>query len=48
MSCAYNDWMVEEWCGGVGRSLVPLIIVPLWDVELAADEVRRNAAGRQR
>jgi predicted TIM-barrel fold metal-dependent hydrolase len=41
---AYNDWMVEEWCGSSGGRLVPLCIVPLWDVELAVAEVRRNAA----
>jgi len=41
---AYNDWMVEEWCGDAGGRLIPLIIVQLWDVELAAAEVRRNAA----
>jgi predicted TIM-barrel fold metal-dependent hydrolase len=41
---AYNDWMVEEWCGGSGGRLIPLCIVPLWDVQLAAAEVRRNAA----
>jgi predicted TIM-barrel fold metal-dependent hydrolase len=41
---AYNDWMVEEWCGDSGGRLIPLIIVPLWDAALAADEVRRNAA----
>jgi predicted TIM-barrel fold metal-dependent hydrolase len=41
---AYNDWMVEEWCGGSGGRLIPLTIVPLWDVELAAAEVHRNAA----
>jgi predicted TIM-barrel fold metal-dependent hydrolase len=40
---AYNDWMVEEWCGDSGGALIPLIIVPLWDAELAAAEVRRNA-----
>ena len=40
---AYNDWMVEEWCGDSGGRLIPLIIVPLWDAELAAQEVRRNA-----
>jgi predicted TIM-barrel fold metal-dependent hydrolase len=40
---AYNDWMVEEWCGDSGGRLIPLVIVPLWDVELAAREVRRNA-----
>ena len=40
---AYNDWMVEEWCGDSGGALIPLIIVPLWDADLAAAEVRRNA-----
>ncbi len=40
----YNDWMVEEWCGGGNDVLIPLCIVPLWDAELAAAEVRRNAA----
>ena len=41
---AYNDWMVEEWCGDSDGHLIPLCIVPLWDAELAAAEVRRNAA----
>ena len=41
---AYNDWMVEEWCGDSDGKLIPLIIVPLWDADLAAAEVRRNAA----
>ena len=41
---AYNDWMVEEWCGDSGGRLIPLTIVPLWDADLAAAEVRRNAA----
>lgn len=44
---AYNDWTVESWCAvavGPRRPLVPLCLVPLWDVELAAAEVRRNAA----
>ena len=41
---AYNDFTVEEWAGeGEGR-LIPLCLVPLWDVQLAAAEVRRNAA----
>jgi predicted TIM-barrel fold metal-dependent hydrolase len=41
---AYNDWMVEEWCGGSGGRLLPLCLIPLWDPRLAAEEVRRNAA----
>jgi predicted TIM-barrel fold metal-dependent hydrolase len=41
---AYNDWQVEEWCAGSHGRLIPLCLVPLWDVGLAAAEVRRNAA----
>lgn len=41
---AYNDWMVDEWCGDSNGRLIPNIIIPLWDAKLAADEVRRNAA----
>ncbi len=41
---AYNDYQVEEWCAGTGGRLIPLVIVPLWDPQLAAAEVRRNAA----
>jgi predicted TIM-barrel fold metal-dependent hydrolase len=40
---AYNDWMVDEWCGDSGGRLIPLPIIPLWDAQLAAAEVRRNA-----
>jgi predicted TIM-barrel fold metal-dependent hydrolase len=41
---AYNDFMIDEWCAGegVGR-LIPLVIVPLWDADLAAEEIRRCA-----
>ena len=45
---AYNDWMIEEWCGDSGGRLIPLGIVPLWDPQLAAAEVRRNAARGQK
>ena len=41
---AYNDFMVEEWCAGSNGRLIPLCIVPLWDADLAAAEIRRNAA----
>jgi predicted TIM-barrel fold metal-dependent hydrolase len=40
---AYNDWMVEDWCGAAPGRYIPLIVIPLWDPELAAREVRRNA-----
>jgi predicted TIM-barrel fold metal-dependent hydrolase len=42
---AYNDWMIEDWCGGEGAGhLIPLTLVPLWDPVLAAKEIRRCAA----
>ena len=41
---AYNDWMVDEWCGGSGGRLLPLCLVPLWDADLATAEIERNAA----
>jgi predicted TIM-barrel fold metal-dependent hydrolase len=40
---AYNDWMIEEWCGLAPGRYIPLTLVPLWDPGLAATEVRRNA-----
>jgi predicted TIM-barrel fold metal-dependent hydrolase len=42
---AYNDWMIDEWCGGDARGhLIPLTLLPLWDPDLAAVEVERCAA----
>lgn len=41
---AYNDWMVDEWCGGSGGRLISLCLIPLWDPRAAAREIRRNAA----
>jgi predicted TIM-barrel fold metal-dependent hydrolase len=40
---AYNDFVVEEWCAGSNGRLVPMGIVPLWDVDLAVAEARRLA-----
>jgi predicted TIM-barrel fold metal-dependent hydrolase len=41
----YNDWMIDEWTAGDGRGrLIPLTLVPLWDADLAAEEIRRCAA----
>ena len=41
---AYNDWMIDEWCGSAPDRFIPMALVPLWDPELAAAEVRRAAA----
>ena len=40
---AYNDWHVDEWCGAYPERFIPCGILPLFDVEEAAKEVRRLA-----
>jgi predicted TIM-barrel fold metal-dependent hydrolase len=40
----YNDWLIEDWAGQSHGRLIPSAVIPLWDVGLAAHEVRRNAA----
>jgi predicted TIM-barrel fold metal-dependent hydrolase len=41
---AYNDWMIDEWCGSAPDRFIPMTVVQLWDPVLAAEEVRRCAA----
>jgi predicted TIM-barrel fold metal-dependent hydrolase len=41
---AYNDWHIEDWCGAAPDRFIPLMIPPIWDPRLMADEVRRCAA----
>jgi len=40
---AYNDWAVDEWAGSYPGRFIPLGLVPMWDVDLAAQEVHRLA-----
>ena len=40
---AYNDWAIDEWCGAYPGRFIPLGIVPMWDVDLAVEEVHRLA-----
>ncbi len=41
---AYNDWHIDEWCGSYPGRFIPLALVPLWDPEEMASEVRRASA----
>jgi hypothetical protein len=43
MCQAYNDWHIQEWCGAYPGRFIPLMIPPIWDPKLMADEVRRVA-----
>jgi predicted TIM-barrel fold metal-dependent hydrolase len=41
---AYNDWMIEQWCAADPDRFIPCQLPWLADPEVAADEIRRNAA----
>lgn len=41
---AYNDWHIDEWCGAYPDRMIPQAVVPIWDPELCAEEIRRTAA----
>jgi predicted TIM-barrel fold metal-dependent hydrolase len=40
---AWNDWMIDEWCGAHPDRFIPCQLPWLHDVETAADMVRANA-----
>ena len=40
---AYNDWHVDEWCGAHPERFIPCGMIPLFDAEEGAKEVRRLA-----
>ncbi len=41
---AYNDWILDEWCGSAPGRYIPMTIIPLWDPRAAAKEIERCAA----
>ncbi len=41
---AYNDWHVHDWCGAAPGRFIPLCMIPMWDMQAAAAEVKRMAA----
>jgi predicted TIM-barrel fold metal-dependent hydrolase len=41
---AYNQWLIEEWYGAYPHRFIPSQLPWLLDVEVAAEEIRRNAA----
>lgn len=40
---AWNDWVLEEWCGTDPSRMIPMQLPWLRDPEVAATEIRRNA-----
>ncbi|GAB04840.1 amidohydrolase family protein [Gordonia amarae] len=41
---AWNDYVLDEWCPTDPERLIPLVILPLWDIEASVAEVHRTAA----
>ena len=41
---AYNDWHVDEWCGTYPGRMIPLGILPIWDIYETVAEIKRLAA----
>ncbi len=41
---AYNDWHLDAWCGAEPGRFIPNQIAYLRDPDVAAEEIRRNAA----
>ncbi|TDC91584.1 amidohydrolase family protein [Actinomadura sp. 7K507] len=41
---AWNDYILDEWCATAPDRFIPLIILPLWDVDLSVAEIERCAA----
>lgn len=41
---AYNDWHLEDWCNAAPGRFIPLMIIPWWDPQAAAAEIKRMSA----
>ena len=37
---AYNDWLVE-WCSADSRRLIPMMMLPFWDIDASVAEMKR-------
>ena len=40
---AYNDWHIDEFCGVAPDRLIPMVSLPLYDIDAAVAEVKRTA-----
>jgi predicted TIM-barrel fold metal-dependent hydrolase len=38
---AWNDWHVLEWCGTVPGRMIPMMLLPLWDMGETLAEIKR-------
>jgi predicted TIM-barrel fold metal-dependent hydrolase len=41
---AWNDFQLREWCATAPDRFIPVVILPLWDVDASVAEIERTAA----
>jgi predicted TIM-barrel fold metal-dependent hydrolase len=41
---AWNDFILDEWCAAAPGRYIPMVMVPVWDVQASKAEVERCAA----
>jgi len=41
---AYNDWMIDEWCGYAPDRFIPLVLMPFWDPTASVKEIEMVAS----
>jgi len=41
---ALNDFVLDEWCAAAPDRYIPLVVLPVWDVEASVAEIERTAA----
>src|ERR1700738_4364972 len=42
--CAYNDFILDEWCAYAPERQIPLMMVPFWDIDASVADIERTAA----
>ena len=38
---AYNDWHIHDWCGAAPGRFIPMVILPLWNMQDTLAELKR-------
>ncbi|MBV9508862.1 MAG: amidohydrolase [Caulobacteraceae bacterium] len=41
---AYNDWHIDEWCATAPDRFIPMVGLPLWDIQETVKEIKRGIA----
>jgi predicted TIM-barrel fold metal-dependent hydrolase len=41
---AYNDWHVHDWCAAAPGRFIPMVMLPIWDIQATVAEIKRMAA----